>query len=142
MAQQINVFLENRPGRLKAVTRLLSDYNLNIQAYVVQDHADYGMLKVLVNDPDKARTVLSETGFACALKPVLAAVVDDQPGGLYRLFDALTDANINIIDSYGFVIEAGKEAAVCVEVEDLEAAQRVASEGGFRILSPRELYDL
>ena len=85
MAEQLSVFVDNRPGQLNAITGILRDHRINIRAMTMADHRDYGVAKLLVNDPRLAHRALVEQGFAAALKPVLAIAIEDQPGGLHEL---------------------------------------------------------
>lgn len=142
MTRQINVFVENRPGRLRRVTALLRDAQINIIAVLIQDRGDYGMVKLLLNDPEKAQATLKEAGLAAAQKDILAVVVEHRPGTLCALTECLDDNNINVADAYGFIVEPGRKAVLCVEVENLEDATRIVTEQGFRVLGEDELYDL
>lgn len=142
MAEQINIFVENKPGRLNMITQVLSEQKINMRAIVIADRENFGVVKVLVDNPHKAHLALTDKGLACALKKVLAIVIDDQPGGLFRLTQMLSDKGINIIDAYGFVIESKKEAVLCVEVKEYDSARSVVEKNGFRLLEDRELYDL
>ena len=118
MAEQLSVFVDNRPGRLNAITGILRDHQINIRAMTMADHRDYGVAKLLVNDPHLAQRVLMEQGFAAALKPVLAIVITDQPGGLHELLEILAARQINVLDAYGFVVQDLKTALLVVEVEN------------------------
>jgi len=142
MAEQINIFVENKPGRLKTITRVLAGQNINIRAIEIADRERFGIVKLLVDDPHKGQRVLAENNFACALKKVLAIAIDDRPGGLSRLTETLSDNEININDAYGFVIASKKEAVLCVEVVDYDRATQIIEKNGFRILTDSELYDL
>lgn len=142
MAKQINVFVENKPGRFRKVTQILSEAGINIRAIQVQDRGDFGVMKLLVNDPDRGHLLLSDAGFATALKDVLAIVVDDKPGGLLKLAEMFEKEQMNMLDAYGFIASSGNEAVWCTEVTDIEAAATLIEKAGFRILNPEELYDL
>jgi len=142
MADQLNVFVENKPGRMSAVTRALSDHNVNIRAVVIQDRGDFGLVKMLVDDPSRGQAALKEAGLVCARKTVLAVVVEDEPGGVYRLLEVLRQAGLNLLDAYGFVVESRKTAVFCVEVPDPAKAQAAAEAAGYRLLSDTELYEL
>lgn len=142
MAEQVNVFVENRPGRLAAVTRALADRGVNIRAVVVQDHGDYGLLKMLVTDPAAACEALAAHGFAAKRKPILAVCVDDRPGGFARLAEVFGTGDVNLLNAYGFVVNSGKTAVCCVEVSDADAARKAAEAGGFHVLPDEELYNL
>jgi hypothetical protein len=99
-------------------------------------------MKLLVNDPDKAHLALSDEGIATAIKDVVAIVIEDKPGGLCELAKIFEDEEINMLDAYGFVVEAQKKAVWCVEVENSEKTIAAVTEKGFRILTDSELYDL
>jgi len=142
MPDQINIFLENKPGRLKTVTRLMADHNINLRALVVQDRGDFGMLKIFADDPDRAFQALVAANFACARRPVLAVAVEDQPGGLSRLVDALHTAGLNVLDAYGFVMHPHRTAVCCVETENCEKARAAAVTAGFHVLDDGEIRDL
>ncbi len=142
MAEQVNVFVENRPGRLAAVTRALADRGVNIRAVVVQDHGDYGLLKMLVTDPAAACEALAAHGFAAKRKPILAVCVEDRPGGFARLAEVFGSGAVNLLNAYGFVVNSGTTAVCCVEVPDADAARATAEAGGFHVLPDEELYNL
>ena len=142
MADQINVFVENKKGRLGALAQTLADHHINIRALVIQDRGEYGMIKLLVDDPPRARAALSAAGLTSAVKHVLAVVISDAPGGLCALAQHMAAKGINLLDAYGFVLESKKTSVICAEVGDLEKARAAIEEGGFRVLSDRELYEL
>lgn len=142
MAEQLNVFIENRQGRLGALTRILADHNINIRAIEIQDRGEFGLVKLIVHDPASAQKALAEARLACALKPVLAVAIEDTPGGLFRLTQALGEKGINILDAHGFVVKSRHEAICCIEVEDAARATAALEGSGFRVMTDRELYDL
>lgn len=142
MVQQVTVFVENRPGRITEIARVLAEKSVNIRALLIQDRGQFGMAKLLVDDPRKAHIALIESGFAAALKPILAVAIDDQPGGLFALTKVFLQHNVNISDAYGFVIESRKQAVYCAEVDDLARVTTAVREGGFRVLEAPELYEL
>ena len=142
MAKQVNVFLENRPGRLASVTELLARSNINIRAVTIQDRGDYGMMKLLVNQPEKAHRIFTEANFACALKDVLAVRLPDRPGALAELARVFQVHGINVLDGYGFVVEEGKSAVWCSQVENLTGIKAIIEREGFEVLGDAELYAL
>ena len=142
MAEQLSVFVDNRPGRLNAITGILRDCLINIRAMTIADHRDYGVAKLLVDDPGLAQRVLAEQGFAAALKPVLAIAIEDRPGGLHELLEILAARQINVLDAYGFVVAPGERAVWCMEVDDpLEATRLLAAHGRY-VLADNDLYQL
>ncbi|MDD5613987.1 MAG: acetolactate synthase, partial [Candidatus Omnitrophica bacterium] len=85
MAKQISVFMENKPGKLQAITDVLFKNGINIRAMTIQDRGEYGLMKLLVDKPNQAHLALLDKGFASALKDVLAILINDKPGGLNEL---------------------------------------------------------
>ncbi len=100
------------------------------------------MVKLLLDRPQDGYLVLSENGFACALKDIIAVLIDDRPGGLYNFVTLLQDKGINIKDAYGFLTESHKKAVFCVEVEEPKRARDIVRAAGFDSLEEHELYTL
>jgi hypothetical protein len=142
MAHQINVFLENRPGRLERLTRVLMQEGVNIRAITIADQEGFGVIKLLVDDPDKAYQALRREGFTAYLREVIAVIMNDRPGGLHEVCEVLDREGINIEDAYGFVVQELKTALLVVEVENLPEAEEVIRRTGIRVLSDEELYRL
>ena len=142
MAEQLSVFVDNRPGRLNAITGILRDRGINIRAMTIADHRDYGVAKLLVSDPHLAHRALAEQGFAAALKPVLAIAIADRPGGLHELLEILAEHAINVLDAYGFVVTPGQRAVWCMEVDEPAEAARLLATHGLHVLTDSELYQL
>jgi hypothetical protein len=142
MAKQLNIFIENRPGRIKAITGLLSKTGINIRALTIQDRGEYGMVKLLVDRPREAHAALSENGFACAFKEVVAVEIQDNPGGLDSFMSILQEHGANIKDAYGFVVYSHDRAVFCVEVQDPTIVKHCAADHGFRLVEDEELYGL
>jgi hypothetical protein len=139
MAKELNVFVDNRPGRLRCVAEVLADNQVNVRTMTLQDHGQYGLMKLIVDKPDKAHLALADKGFACAIKDILAIVLTDQPGSFLKLADLLSSNNVNVLDGYGFVLESKKSAVFCVEVKETARIRGILEKGGFTILD-EELY--
>jgi hypothetical protein len=137
MAKQINVFIENKPGRLKSVTDVLTKSKININAFTIQDRGDFGLVKLIVDDPEKAYMALSEKGYASALKDIMIISPKDKIGNLSRLSALLLKNKINIVDSYGFVIESEKKGVCYLELntDDLKKAKRILDKEGFKVIA-------
>jgi hypothetical protein len=144
MAKQLTIFLENRPGRLSAVAKSLIDNNIDIRAFTIQDRGDYGLVKLIVNNPSQAYLALANLGCACALKDIIAISIPDKIGNFELLTSALAQNNINVKDAYGFVLQTNLKGVCCLEIEESqsEQAQKVISSAGFTILKDDELYNL
>ncbi len=144
MAKQLTIFLENRPGRLSAVAKSLIDNNIDIRAFTIQDRGDYGLVKLIVNNPSQAYLALANLGCACALKDIIAISIPDKIGNFELLTSALAQNNINVKDAYGFVLQTNLKGVCCLEIEESKAAdaQKVIQAAGFTILKDDELYNL
>lgn len=144
MAQQLTIFIENRPGRMESVTRSLVENSINVKAFALQDRGDFGLMKLIVDKPQQAYLKMADNNFACALKEIMAVSVPDKPGNLHNLMTALAAHNVNVIDAYGFVIEPNKQGICCLEIENLKSSevQGIVEEAGFTVLAEEELYEL
>ncbi|MDY6794100.1 MAG: ACT domain-containing protein [Actinomycetota bacterium] len=142
MAHQINVFAQNQPGRLERLTEVLRDENINIRAITIAGADDYGVIKLLVDDPQKAQAALNEEGFSTFMKEVIAVVMDDRPGGLHDICRSLGEKGVNVEDAYGFVVKDRNTAILVVEVEKIPEAEGFIHDSGFEIMSDEELYSL
>ncbi len=139
MVRQLNIFIENKPGRLKAVTEVLLAQQVNIRAFTIQDRRDFGLMKLLVNIPQQAYLVLADKGYACALKDVVALSIKDKPGNLHKLLSLLAQHNINISDTYGFVLEPQAQGVCCLEVDNPQELEILLQKEGFTVLQEEQL---
>jgi hypothetical protein len=140
MAKEVNVFVDNRPGRLRSVAAVLSEEKINVRTMTLQDRGQYGLMKLIVDKPEAAHLALADKGFACALKEILAIALKDKPGSFLKLADIFYKHNANILDAYGFVIESSKQAVFCVEVKDISNIKKILVKEGFKVLE-EELYE-
>lgn len=140
--KQISIFLENKSGRLAQVTEVLGKNDINIRALSIADTTDFGILRLIVNEPDKAHRVLKEAGFTVGSTDVIAVEVTDKPGGLAQVLQLLDRAGINIEYLYAFVQKASNAALVVFRVEQLDEAVRVLLENGTQVLSGEDVYKL
>jgi hypothetical protein len=132
--KQISVFLENTSGRLADVTTILGDAGVNLRAITIADTADFGILRLIVNDNEKALDVLKKHGFTAKVTQVFAIEIEDKPGGLASIMQVLEKNGLNIEYLYA-TLERNKEKAVVIfRVEDIEGAAKVVEENNFRTL--------
>jgi hypothetical protein len=132
--KQLCVFIENRSGRLDAACHALADQGINILALSLADTADFGILRLIVSDPDKGYKALKDARFTVVQNEVLAVEVEDRPGGLARLLDALKDGNINVEYMYAFSSVKTSRAALIFRFDDSEAAIRCLEGAGFNVM--------
>jgi hypothetical protein len=137
--EQISIFLENKSGRLAEVTRVLSEAAINIRALYLADTADFGILRLIVNDTEKARRVLKDYGFTLEKTRVIAIEVPDKPGGLSGILNTIKDEGINVEYMYAFVEKSGENAIVIFRFDEFEKSIDILRQAGVRILGGEEL---
>jgi hypothetical protein len=142
MAYHLSVFVVNEPGKLEKITRVLSEKGLNIRAISMGSAGEFGVVRVLVNDPDAGLAALKENRFTVTKRRILVALIEDRPGAMHDLLVSLAGARVNVEDCYGFVIEEGKRAAIVFEVEKFPEAERALQGSGIHLISDAEIYRL
>jgi len=139
MIKQLSVFLENEPGRLVKVTKLLSEAKIDIRALTVAEIADFGILRLIVDDPDKAYKVLKDNIMAVSIDDVLGVKVDDRPGGLGTIAEILGEAGVNIEYIYAFITKSHEQAFVVMRVGNTEKAVEVLKNKDIRLVESDEV---
>ena len=142
IVKQVSIFLENRAGRLAEVTGLLGDHGINIRALSLADTADFGILRIIVDNVDRAREVLKKEGLTVGETDVVAVEVPDKPGGLGQLLRVLSQENLNVEYMYAFVKAPSRSAVMIFRFEEPEKAAEVLTRHGIRTLPGEELYRL
>jgi hypothetical protein len=137
--EQIAVFLENKSGRLAEIMSILAGANINIRALSVADTADFGILRLIVNDVEKAREVLQNGGFTVGKTSVLAVEVADEVGGLATVLKAIHKAGLNVEYMYAFVNKSGENAVLIFRFEKMDEAIASLQKDGFTLLSGKEI---
>jgi len=140
--EQISIFIENKSGRLAEVTTILGFAGVNIRALSLADTSDFGILRLIVNDRDKAITALKGKGFTVSKTEVVAVEVPDQPGGLASILHVLDKDSINVEYMYAFVERCGANAVIIFRFDDTEKAIAALSQRGFNILDGERLYGM
>lgn len=138
--EQISIFMENKAGRLAQITRVLGDAGVNILALSLADTADFGILRILVNENDGALSALKDSGFTVGKNEVLAVDVPDRPGGLAEFLEVLNVNEINI--EYMYAYRKGAHAILIFRFDDLDKAIGTLSGTEFKVLTADELYSL
>ena len=133
--KQLSLFMENRSGRLATACRALAGENINIMALSLADTADFGILRLIVSDPDAGHKALKKAGFTVVANDVLAVEVEDKPGGLARVLDILQKAQINVEYMYAFSSTRTKRAALIFRFEDSDAAVKALAAAGISVMS-------
>ena len=140
MVEQLSVFLENKPGHLAQMTRVLADADINMRALMVADTEQFGVVRIICDRPHAAKAALEEAGFGASLTRVIAVEIPDRPGGLAEVLETLGAASINVEYAYAFV-EPGATAAVDIFKVDTAAAAEVLMAAGMNVIEPERLYE-
>ena len=137
--EQLAVFLENKSGRLAEISKVIADKGVNIRAMSVADTADYGILRLIVDQVEAARAALKENGFTVSAAYVLAVEVPDRVGGLARILKIIEEARLNVEYMYAFVNKSGDNAVLIFRFEQMELAAAALEKAGCRLLSGDEV---
>lgn len=139
--KQLSVFIENREGRLEQVTETLMKHNINIASFSLADTSEYGMLRMIVSDPEEGRKELKEEGFSAMLTEVIAVKIAQKPGTLHEVLKVLFDANLSVEYMYTLAT-AGKDTSIIMKLSDLEAALKILEASGYEVCTAAEAYEL
>lgn len=137
--KQISVFIENRHGRLEEFTTLLGENGIDLIALSIADTTNFGILRAIVADNERALRLVRDHGYTANLTEVLAVAVPDSPGGLAGVLTMLRDGSISIEYLYSFVRRVGKDAIIIFRVDQPEKAAALLQEKGVRLLSQEEI---
>ncbi len=135
LVEQIAVFLENKSGRLAEITSTLAKKSINIRALSVADTADFGILRLIVDRVEEAKTVLKESGFTVGITNVIAVEVEDKTGGLASVLQCIQKADINVEYMYAFVNKTGENAVLIFRFDKMEEAIEALQKEKYAILS-------
>ena len=139
--EQISVFLENKPGTLEHATRVLRDASINIRTLSLAETVDFGILRLIVNDVEKANKVLKDAGFRVSKTVVVAVEVPDKPGGLHSIMEVLSKEGINVEYLYAFVEKSGQNAVIIFRFDAPEKAIDVLLKHKFTVVTGAQLYE-
>jgi len=137
--KQISVFIENTPGRLAELTKVLADNEIDLVSLSIADTTNFGILRGIVTDPDYACKVLGDQGYTVKVTDVLAVSVPDHPGGLATVLTSLAEKNIVLEYLYSFVRKTGDHALIIIRVDKPEEAVKVLTAAGVKLLSQDEV---
>ena len=133
--KQLSVFIENRRGMLVEVTEAMAAANVDIRALALAETPDYGILRLIVNNTEKALEVIRATGRTVSVNHMLGLKIDDRPGGLAAALKVLTDNGIDVEYMYAFIAEHAERADVVLRVNDTGEAERKLAQAGFELLN-------
>ncbi len=140
--EQISIFLENKSGRLAKVSAVLAGSGINIRALSLADTSDFGILRLIVNDTEKAKQVLKENNFTVGKTEVVAVEVADRPGGLAGILEVMKDNKINVEYMYAMIHKDAGNAVIIFRFDESEKAIEAMRKAGITILKGAEVYSL
>ena len=136
---QISVFLENRAGQLAEITRLLADEHVDIRAISIAETADYGVLRMIVDDSLKAKTILLDSGYIMSVTPVLAVAVPDAPGGVASVLALLAEGKIDIEYMYSLFTNKDGHAYMILRISDEPTFLDALGRNRIKVMTKAEL---
>ena len=139
--KQLSIFLENRPGRLSAPCEALAKANINILTMSLADTRQFGILRLIIREWEKAKQVLEEAGCVVNVTEVVAIEVADRPGGLAEILRIIEKAEINVEYTYAFTFGRGNKAILIFRFEDPDAAIETLQKQGVNVVASVELYE-
>jgi len=132
--KQLSVFIENKAGRVSEVTETLGQAGINIRGFSVSDTADYGIIRLVVDDPDRGRDLLHDAGFAVKVSDVLCIDLPDVPGGLAGVLKVVSDAGVNIEYVYSLI-----STFVVINVADIDRAVALLRDRPVKLVSQEDI---
>lgn len=142
MIKQLSIFLENKKGRMWKALDVLEEAKINIRALSLADTSDFGILRLVVPEPDRAQEVLEENGFLVKIGEVIAVGITDKPGGLNKILKILNKSGINLEYLYAFVEQNKNRAIVVLHPENIDAGLEALEKGNADVLSEKEVYSI
>ncbi len=140
--RQISVFMENKVGPLAEITTLLAQHQINMRALSVAETQDFGILRIIVEEPEKAEQVLKDNQIIFRESSVLAVLMEDRPGSMAAVVDLLAQAGIPVEYAYAFITRQADNACLILKVKEDEAAEALLEKEGVRSLSEQDLNTL
>lgn len=137
--KQLSVFVENKPGHLQNVLQKLGDAGINIITLTIADTSDFGVLRLIVNDAEKARSILKEQHITGSITDVLAIEIEDKPGSLGGAIGTFSKRDLNIEYMYAYTEKRGDRAVMIFRFDDVDAARKAIEEEGYKIVRKEDI---
>lgn len=138
---QLSMFLENKPGRISEPCKVLAKNNINILTLSLADTQQFGILRLIIQDWQKAKEVLEKEGFVVNVTEVVATEVEDKPGGLARILEVIENEGLNIEYMYAFTFRSGDKAVIVFRFDQPDRAIKALQEKGINVLDSVQLYE-
>ena len=137
---QLSLFLENKPGHLNAICRTLAAAQINIVTLSLADTQQFGIVRLIVEEWQKAKAVLEQAGYVVNVREVVAAAVPDKPGGMAEILDVVGQAGVNIEYMYAFAFRRGEEAVLVFRFDNADKAVAALKAAGHNVLGSVDLF--
>ena len=139
MIRQLSVFVENKPGSLMEVTSRLNEAHVNIRAVASFDTPEFGILRLVVDQPEEAKAYLTSKGFVVRIHQGIGAELEDKKGNLNQMLEILADSGISINYIYSFVIRDGRAPVMVVSTDDFDKAKKALADAGVKMVEEADL---
>lgn len=140
LINQLSVFIENNKGTLASLTEALLKHKLDIRAIAVFDTNEFGIVRLIVDNPDRALVILKKEGFVAKSSKVIAVEPEDEPGSLNEIFKLMSANDINIEYIYSFVMRKHEMPYIVFKVDNQEKALKVLDEGGINLVAKEKIH--
>ncbi len=139
MAYHLSIFVENKPGKLESITKILAEQGINIYGIYIASAGEFGVVKIIADRLAEAYQLLKDEGFTVSKRKVSIVLLPDRPGEMHKLLTLLARHQINLDDCYGFVLEAKSQAALVLEAEKHSLLEEVLQANHYQLLSEAKL---
>lgn len=136
---QLSIFVENKAGTVAEITKSIADAGVSIRALSVADTQEFGILRLIVSDVEKARAALHENECVVSITKVIGVEIPDVAGGLSDVLQLMSDNSINVEYLYAFITISGQHAYVVLRVEDNEKAAKILTENGVKLVTQNDI---
>ncbi|MDR1764010.1 MAG: amino acid-binding protein [Dysgonamonadaceae bacterium] len=140
LIKQLSIFLENKKGRFTEVTNLLGEAGINMTAFTVAENSDFGIVRLVVTEPEKARDILRENRYAVSVTDVICIQMPNTPGALAKVMNIINDAGVSV--EYMYAFSTGKSAAAVIRPDNLGITLEVLTNNKVDLLASDELFSL
>lgn len=137
--RQLSIFIENKKGRLAKIAKIISSAGIDIRAISVADTSGFGILRIIVDDPDRAKNVLQKSNIIVSVTNVIAVEIKDKPGEFYRVMSILSDNDIGVEYMYAFISREKNKAFIILKIENEDKAVEVLKDNDVCLLNKNQI---
>jgi len=142
MAKQISIFAEDEPGKIKDISKFLGDNKINIKAITIDRGSEYGIIKLLVDKPNKAINIFKKNKIHVKTTQVIVVEIKKSTGSILEITNLLSKNGINIEDAYGFVVKDSHASVLVLEVVNIKSVIKILKNNNIKVLSSKKIYNL